>query len=75
MVPDLSSRYNIRSIPTFIFFHDGKKIDLIQGASGQALQQSISAAVNRSKRENVLLKKETLIHFYKMPQADPDNQL
>ena len=65
MVPDLSSRYNIRSIPTFIFFHDGKKIDLIQGASGQALQQSIGAAVNRSKRENVLLKKETLIDFYK----------
>ena len=65
MVPELSGRYNIRSIPTFIFFHDGKKIDLINGASGQALQQSISVAVNRSKRENVVLKKETLIDFYK----------
>ena len=65
MVPDLAGRYNIRSIPTFIFFHDGKKVDTIQGASGQALQQSISAVVSRSKRENVLLKKDALIAYYK----------
>ncbi len=65
MVHELSGRYNIRSIPTFIFFHDGKKIDTIQGASEQGLRQSINSAVNRSKRENVLLKKETLINFYK----------
>lgn len=65
MVPELSQKYSIRSIPTFIFFHDGKQVDTIQGASGQALQQSTNAVVNRSKRENVLLKKEALVGFYK----------
>ena len=65
MVPELSGKYNIRSIPTFIFFHDGKQVDLIQGASGQALQQSISGVVNRSQRENVKLTKEALVEYYK----------
>lgn len=69
MVPELSGRYNIRSIPTFIFFQGGKKVDLIQGASEQALKQSIDGVVNRSKRENVLLTKETLLAYYK--EVDP----
>ncbi len=69
MVPELSGRYNIASIPTFIFFHDGKRVDTIKGASGQMLQQQTSAIVNRSKRENVLLKKEALFEYYKEVDA------
>jgi thioredoxin len=68
-VPDLSSRYGIRSIPTFIFFQDGKKFDTLNGASGQALQQKISQVVNKSKRDNVLLTEETLEAYYK--DVDP----
>lgn len=64
-VPELSGRYNIRSIPTFIFFHEGKKVDLLNGASAQALQQSISSVVSRSRMENVILKKESLVAYYK----------
>ena len=63
-VPELSGRYNIRSIPTFIFFHDGKKIDVMNGASEQGLQQYTSGVVNRSKRENVLLQLDTLVTYY-----------
>ena len=59
-VPDLAGRFNIRSIPTFIFFHNGKKSDTLNGASGQALEQYTSAVVNKSKRDNVLLTMETL---------------
>ena len=69
-VPELSGRYNIRSIPTFIFFHDGKKVDLINGASEQALQQSIQGVVNRSKRENVKLTKDALVAFYQDVDKD-----
>jgi len=65
MVHELSGRYSIASIPTFIFFHDGKKIDVIKGASEGMLQQKISSIVTRSRRENVLLKKEALIEYYK----------
>jgi len=30
--PDLASRFNIRGIPTLIFFKDGKQIDQVVGA-------------------------------------------
>ena len=30
--PDLASRYNIRGIPTLMFFKDGKSVDTIVGA-------------------------------------------
>mmetsp|Transcript_19393 Transcript_19393/g.28286 ORF Transcript_19393/g.28286 Transcript_19393/m.28286 type:complete len:669 (+) Transcript_19393:42-2048(+) len=63
-VPELSGRYNIRSIPTFIFFHDGKKADVMNGASEQGLQQSTSSVVNKAKRENVLLEMSTLESYY-----------
>ncbi len=73
MVPELSGKYNIRSIPTFIFFHNGKQVDLINGASSQVLQQSIYSVVNKSQRENVLLTKESLIQFYKDVEEKEDN--
>lgn len=64
MVPDLAGRFNIRSIPTFIFFHDGKKVDVMQGADPNGLRQYIGGVVNRSKRENVLITRESLIQYY-----------
>jgi len=64
MVPDLAGRFNIRSIPTFIFFHDGKKVDLMQGADPNGLRQYIGGLVNRSRRENVLITREALSEYY-----------
>lgn len=63
-VPDLAGRFGIRSIPTFIFFHEGKKVDTLNGASGPALQQNINNVVNKSKRDNVVLTMENLSAFY-----------
>lgn len=34
--PDLASRFNIRGIPTLIFFKDGKQIDQVVGAVPKA---------------------------------------
>ena len=68
-VPDLAGRFQVRSIPTFIFFHDGKKVDLLSGASEQALRQYTSGVVNKSKRDNVLLTTEILVKFY--AEVDP----
>lgn len=68
-VPDLAGRFGIRSIPTFIFFHNGVKVDVLNGASGQALQQYISGVVSKSRRDNVLITPETLERYYK--EVDP----
>jgi hypothetical protein len=68
-VPDLAGRFGIRSIPTFIFFHNGVKVDVLNGASGQALQQYISGVVSKSRRDNVLITPETLEKYYK--EVDP----
>lgn len=69
-VPDLAGRFNVRSIPTFIFFHNGKQVDLMSGASEQGLQQYTSGVINKSKRDNVLLTMETLQAYYK--DVDPE---
>lgn len=64
MVPDLAGRFNVRSIPTFIFFHNGKKVDIMQGADPNGLRQYIGGVVNTAKRENVLLTREALKQYY-----------
>lgn len=38
--PDLASRYNIRGIPTLIFYKDGKVLDQIVGAVPKAQLKS-----------------------------------
>ncbi len=69
-VPDLAGRFGIRSIPTFIFFHNGKKVDVLNGASGQALEQYTNSIVTKSRRDNVLLTMDGLVEYYK--DVDPE---
>lgn len=38
--PDLASRFNIRGIPTLMFFKDGKQIDQVVGAVPKAQLKS-----------------------------------
>jgi thioredoxin 1 len=38
--PDLASRYNIRGIPTLIFYKDGKVLDQVVGAVPKAQLKS-----------------------------------
>merc|ERR1719491_2292238 len=55
---ELSSRYNVRSLPTFFVFYGGKKVDSMSGAGAQQLEQMVNKVVSRSRRENVVLTKE-----------------
>lgn len=64
MVPELAGRYQVRSIPTFIFFVNGKQVDTMQGAGAQQLKQMVKSTVNSAQWENCLMSKEALVEYY-----------
>jgi thioredoxin reductase len=67
--PELSSRYQIRSLPTFQMFLDGKKVDQAIGGIGEAqLRQSVDKLVRQAEYENVRITFEHLQEFYKQQQ-------
>lgn len=61
---ELSSRYGVRSLPTFKFFLAGKKINEFSGAGEQQLRQYTKDAIAKAGRENVLLSFDTLVTYY-----------
>lgn len=66
---ELSSRYQVRSMPTFLTLYNGKIVDRMSGANGQQLQQYVQGVISKSRRENVLLSREALGEYYQ--QVDP----
>ena len=67
---ELSSRYQIRSLPTFQFFVAGQKADQAVGGIGEpGLIQSTQKIVRQAEIENVLLTVENLQSYYE--QVDP----
>jgi len=62
---ELSSRYQVRSMPTFHFMYNGKTNFQFSGAGEQQLRHYTKDIVDVSNSENVLLSKEILIEFYK----------
>ena len=70
---ELSSRYQVRSLPTFLLFYNGKQVDQMVGAGAQQLQQMVNSVVSKSRRENIILSKENLIEFYK--EVDESKEL
>lgn len=67
---ELSSRYQIRSLPTFSFFVGGKKVNQAVGGIGeQGLRQSTNEVVRTADLENVVLSLASLKEFYQ--QVDP----
>lgn len=67
---ELSSRYQIRSLPTFQFFVAGQKADQAVGGIGeQGLIQSTQKIVRQAEIENVVLTTEQLQTYYE--QVDP----
>ena len=40
---DIASRYQVQATPTFMFFHDGKKVDELKGASKKELEVKVEA--------------------------------
>lgn len=67
---ELSSRYQIRSLPTFQVFVGGKKWNEAKGGIGEGpLRQMTQQAVTQAQIENVQLSLEALVEFYQ--QVDP----
>lgn len=66
---ELAQRYGVRSMPTFIFFYNGKKVNEFSGAGEQQLRHFTQEVVRRSDIENVVLKRETLEEYYKEKDA------
>ena len=58
---ELSSRYGVRSLPTFKFFLGGRKVFEFSGAGEGQLRQFTQNIVGKSEFENVLLSKESLV--------------
>jgi len=64
-IHQLSSRYGVRSIPTFMFFLNGKKLKEFSGGSEQQLRQFTDWIIGKSEDDNVILSIEALEEYYK----------
>jgi len=66
---ELSSKYQIRSLPTFAFFYGGKKFDQFSGAGEAQLRQMTQQVVREAEMQNVLLTRDSLLQYYQL--VDP----
>ena len=66
---DIAAKYQVRSMPTFVFIVDGKKENEFAGAGEQQLQQFTRLAVDKAESNNVKISQESLALFYK--ENDP----
>eukprot|EP00934_Nitzschia_sp_Nitz4_P006582 Nitzschia sp. Nitz4//scaffold138_size62050//29492//31602//NITZ4_006389-RA/size62050-augustus-gene-0.29-mRNA-1//-1//CDS//3329535770//6572//frame0 len=67
---ELSSRYQIRSLPTFQWFVAGKQWNEAKGGIGeQPLRQMTRQAIVQAELENVILSLDSLTQYY--AQVDP----
>ncbi|KAL7581516.1 hypothetical protein ACA910_022085 [Epithemia clementina (nom. ined.)] len=62
---ELSSRYQIRSLPTFQFFLGGRKVHQAVGGIGEGgLIQEVDSMVRQAEAENVVLSLDALTEYY-----------
>jgi thioredoxin reductase (NADPH) len=67
---ELSSRYQVRSLPTFSYFLNGRKVDGAVGGIGEAaLRQQVQKLVRDAELENTKLELSALIEYYKAHDA------
>mmetsp|Transcript_35598 Transcript_35598/g.60566 ORF Transcript_35598/g.60566 Transcript_35598/m.60566 type:complete len:665 (-) Transcript_35598:133-2127(-) len=71
---ELSSRYGVRSLPTFKFFLGGKKAYEFSGAGEGQLRQYAQMVVQQAEYENVLLPMENLVSYYKEKDASKSEE-
>ena len=71
---ELSSRYNVRSLPTFKFFLGGRKIHEFSGAGEQQLRQFTQDIIQKAEWDNVVLSMENLSKFYGDKDATKSQQ-
>eukprot|EP00543_Licmophora_paradoxa_P009032 CAMPEP_0202444378 /NCGR_PEP_ID=MMETSP1360-20130828/3482_1 /ASSEMBLY_ACC=CAM_ASM_000848 /TAXON_ID=515479 /ORGANISM="Licmophora paradoxa, Strain CCMP2313" /LENGTH=591 /DNA_ID=CAMNT_0049060361 /DNA_START=122 /DNA_END=1897 /DNA_ORIENTATION=- len=62
---ELSSKYQIRSLPTFVFFLGGKKWNQFSGAGEGQLKQMTQQIIRQSEMDNVVLSIDNLTSYYK----------
>jgi thioredoxin reductase (NADPH) len=68
---ELSSRYQIRSLPTFQYFLYGQKAHQDVGGIGeQALRQQTESMIRQAQLENVVLSLDALVTYYKEQDAN-----
>jgi thioredoxin reductase (NADPH) len=67
---ELSSRYQIRSLPTFQYYLFGKKAHQDVGGIGeQSLRQQTDSMIRQAQAENILLPLDALVDYYKEQDA------
>eukprot|EP00573_Skeletonema_grethae_P007206 CAMPEP_0201697434 /NCGR_PEP_ID=MMETSP0578-20130828/11308_1 /ASSEMBLY_ACC=CAM_ASM_000663 /TAXON_ID=267565 /ORGANISM="Skeletonema grethea, Strain CCMP 1804" /LENGTH=645 /DNA_ID=CAMNT_0048183611 /DNA_START=35 /DNA_END=1972 /DNA_ORIENTATION=+ len=66
---ELSSRYGVRSLPTFKFFLGGRKVNEFSGAGEQQLRQFTKDVIQKAEWENVVLPMENLVSYYGQQDA------
>jgi thioredoxin reductase len=71
---ELSSRYQVRSLPTFIFFLNGKIWNQFSGAGEQQLQQMTSQIISQADSDNVVLEKQALLDYYKQVDSSKSTE-
>lgn len=71
---ELSSRYQVRSLPTFMYFLAGKKQHQAVGGIGeQGLIRDVDSMVRQAEAENVVLTLENLRAFYQTQDASKED--
>jgi len=66
---ELSQKYQIRSLPTFVFFLNGKKFNQFSGAGEGQLRQMTQQVVREAEVQNVELSVDNLTTYYN--QVEP----
>ncbi|KAL7493986.1 hypothetical protein ACHAWT_002791 [Skeletonema menzelii] len=66
---ELSSRYGVRSLPTFKFFLGGRKVQEFSGAGEQQLRQFTQDIIQKAEWENVILPLDNLVSYYGQQDA------
>ncbi|GMH52568.1 hypothetical protein TrRE_jg4901 [Triparma retinervis] len=69
---EISGRYGVRSMPTFVFIVEGKKVNEFSGAGEQQLRQFTEMAVRKAESDNVKLEFDDLLQFYAQNDAMKD---
>ncbi|KAG8701703.1 hypothetical protein FRC08_003939 [Ceratobasidium sp. 394] len=56
---DVSKKYSIRAMPTFVFIKNGKQIDLVRGANQRALEASVKKHASFTADDQAYLAQQT----------------